>query len=109
MTPREELQQIEELKQLEDNFNESAWRRNDRIEPLIGDRSCHYLAEKYGILRASCYTVFVQDNGDDTYGCRHKRCHAFQAHSLEDAIRHQRYHHFYHQPFECIPPNGAQW
>ena len=109
MTPNEELKQIEELKQLEDNFNESVWLLNQHIEPLIGDRSCHYLAEKYGIHRASCYTVFVQDNEDDTYGCRHERCRGFQVHSLEDAITHQRYHHFDHRPFECIPPNGSQW
>jgi hypothetical protein len=109
MTPREELKQIEELKKLEDNYNESGWLLNHNHEPLVGDRSCHYLAEKYGIPRTSCYTVFVQDNEDDTYGCRHERCRAFQTDSLEDAITHQRYHHFDHRPFQCIPPSGAQW
>jgi len=108
MTPQE-LQQIEELKQLEENFNASDWLNNHSIEPLVGDINCHYLAEKYGIRRASCYTVFVRVNGDNTYGCRHEICPAFRTPSLESAIRHQRHDHFDHRPFECIPANGAQW
>jgi len=108
MTP-EERKIIKELKKLEDHFNASDWLRNHRVEPLVGDLSCHYLAEKYGIGRASCYTVFVQVNEDDTYGCRHETCHAFRTPSLEGAVRHQRHDHFDHRPFECIPANGTQW
>jgi len=101
MTPQE-LQRIEELKQVEKNFNASDWPGNHLIEPG------HRLAWMYGMHRSSIYTVFVQDNGDDTYGCRHDGCHT-QVDSLEDAITHQRYHHFDHRPFECIPLSGAQW
>ena len=103
------LQELEELKQLEEDFNASDWLGNHSIEPLVGDLECHYLAEKYGMDRTSCYTVFVEDNGDETYGCRHERCRGFQADSLEEAITHQRYHHFDHRPFECIPLSGSQW
>ena len=109
MTPQE-LQQIEELKQLEENFNASDWLRNQSMEPLVGDSICPYLAEKYGMNRRSCYTVFVKKNiGNGTYGCRHERCRGFHADSLEDAITHQRYHHFDHRPFGCIPSSGSQW
>ena len=111
MTTQEELKQIEELelKQLEDDFNESAWLRHHRLEPLVGDSSCHYLAEKYGIRRRSCYTVFVKDNEDDTYACLHERCRGLQTDSLEDAITHQRRNHFNHRPFQCNPLSGTLW
>jgi len=109
MTLKEDLKQREDLKQLEDIFNKSPWLLDHLLEPVIGDPSCHHLAEEYGICGASCYTVFVQDNEDETYGCRHERCHAFQVHSLEGAITHQRYYHFDHRPFECVIPNGGQW
>lgn len=71
------LDWIEELKELEKHFNESVWLHNNHIESLIGDLSCHHLAKKYGIWRVSCPTVFVQDNEDNTYGCRYERCYAF--------------------------------
>ena len=109
MTPEEELKQIEELEELENDFNESAWLLHHRLEPLVGDPSCHYLAEKYGKQRRSCYTVFVKDNEDDTYECRHARCRGLQTDSLEDAITHQRRNHFNHRPFQCTPPSGTQW
>jgi hypothetical protein len=115
MTPKrelellEELERCKELRQLEDIFNKSVWLLDDLIEPVIGHPSCPALAEKYGIRGASCYTVFVQVNDDDTYGCHNERCRALRAHSLEEAIRHQRYYHFDHRPFECIPPSGAHW
>ena len=109
MTLQEENQRIEELKQLEDNFNRSHWLLHHLLEPLVGDSGCHHLAEKHGMVRRSCYTVFVQENEDYTYGCRHEICHAFRTDSLEDAIAHQRSQHFDHRPFECIPLSGALW
>ena len=109
VTHKEVLKQIKELKELEKNLNESVWLLHHLHEPLVGDSDCHYLAEKYGKCRASCYTAFVQDNEDDTYGCRHEKCRGFQTDSLEDAITHQRKQHFDHRPFECIPLSGTLW
>jgi len=57
----------------------------------------------YGIRGKSCYTVFVEDKQDGTYGCRYERCRDFLTYSLDDAIRHQRSHHFDHRPFVSIP------
>jgi hypothetical protein len=96
-----EVQRLKELRHLEDIFSTSFWLLNDLIEPVIGDAGCHPLAAKYGITRESCYTAFVQDNEDRTYGCRFQQCHNFRVRSLEDVIRHQRYYHFGHRPFEC--------
>ena len=101
-----------ELQQLEKIFNASPWLLDDQLEPVIGHPICPQEAEKYGIRGASCYTAFVEQDGDGkTYGCRHENCHvhAIQFPSLDLAVRHQRYHHFDHRPFECIPLNGAQW
>ena len=99
----------QDLKLLEDAFNESDWLLDDLLEPLIGDPACPPLADKYGIPRRSCYTVFVRENEDDTYGCQFESCRAYKVASLEDAIRHQRYYHFDHRPFECISASGALW
>ena len=109
MTRKEDPKRREDLAKLEEMFNESPWLLQHLLEPLIGDPNCPEMAETYGITRASCYTVFVELNEDETYGCRFERCHAYEERSLEEAIRHQRYHHFDHRPFECISVGGARW
>jgi hypothetical protein len=98
-----------ELIVLEQTFNLSGWHVNHALEPVVGHPACPKLAEKYGIRGKSCYTALVEDKHDGTHGCRYERCHAFLTYSLDDAIRHQRYHHFDHRPFMCIPPNGRPW
>ena len=93
---------------LEEAFNKSRWHRNHDLEPVVGHYTCHELAEKYGTRGQSCYTVFVAAKENGTYGCRYERCRGFFTCSLDDAIRHQRYH-FDHRPFVCIPPSGRPW
>lgn len=90
-------------------FVSSPWFDKNHVEPVVGHPDCPGLADDYGIPGASCYTVFVEVNEDRIYGCRYESCSAFRARSLEDAIRHQRYYHFYHRPFVCIPSNGGLW
>ena len=90
-------------------FTSSPWLEKNDVEPVVGHPDCPGLADDYGIPGASCYTVFVEFNEDRIYGCRHESCSAFRARSLDDAIRHQRYYHFYHRPFVCVPSNGKQW
>jgi len=103
------------LKTLVAIFNASTWLRGNHHEPRIGDPDAPQLAELYGPRGRSCYIVFVHDWGDGTYGCCHEACFRPAGHggyatrSLEDAIRHQRYNHFNHRPFECVPINGSQW
>ena len=101
------MSRMKDLNRLEDLFNKSAWLRDHLLEPVIGHPKCPQEAEQYGIGGASCYTVFVEDNEDGTYGCRHERCHPFQFDSLERAITHQRYHHFDHRPYECTTLLGS--
>lgn len=98
-----------ELIILEQIYQKSAWLIDNELEPEIGQPNCPSLAEKYGILGTSCYTAFVRDEGDGGYGCRYARCHAFLTSSLDDAVRHQRCHHFEHAPFVCVPPSGQSW
>ena len=106
----EDPKRREDLKKIEDIFDKSAWLRNNLLEPVVGNPSCPREVEKYGIRGASCYTTFVEDNENGTYGCLHERCHPFQFPSLELAIRHQRCHHFNHRPYECTNPlNGGTW
>ena len=107
-------QTIADLDVLKNVFDGSDWLAGNLPEPCIGDQDCHELAVKYGARGLSCFAVFVHDWGNRTYGCRHEDCFrggdggaVFR--SLEEGIRHQRYHHFYHQPFVCIPPNGTPW
>ena len=87
----------------------SAWLDKNDLEPVVGHPDCPGLADEHGIPGTSCYTVFVKFNEGGTYGCRYESCSAFRAHSLDNAIRHQRYYHFYHRPFVCIPSNGKSW
>ena len=105
----------EDLKNLEAIFNRSSWLRGNNHEPRIGDPDAPKLAEAYGARGRSCFIVFVHEWGNGRYGCCHESCFrpmeqgGFSTRTLEDALRHQRYHHFYHKPFECVPANGVHW
>jgi len=98
-----------ELVSLEQHFDSSSWLANHDLEPVVGAPACPRLAERYGIRGKSCFTVFVEDKQNGTYGCRYERCHPFLTYSLDDAVRHQRSHHFDHRPFVCIPASGRPW
>ena len=102
-------QTIADLEVLKNAFDGSDWLARNLPEPRIGNQDCHELAVKYGARGLSCFVVFVEYLGDGTYGCRCEQCHGFVTSSLEDAIRHQRCHHFDHRPFVCIPPSGTPW
>lgn len=99
---------LRDLKILESTYNKSDWLKSHDHEPLIGDPDCPALAQEYGISRLSCYSVFLEKI-NATYLCRFEACRGFSPCSLEDALRHQRYHHFDHRPFLCAPVNGRQW
>ena len=76
------------------------WLRQNHHEPRIGDPDAPQLAELYGLRGRSCFIVFVHDWRDGPYGCCHEACFrpvnrgGYPTRSLEDAIRHQRHHHF---------------
>ena len=98
-----------ELQSIEMAINASAWLAYNAPEPLIGGFDCPHLAERWGLRGISVYAVFVEARPDNTYGCRQNRCRSYIARSLERAIQHQRYYHFNHSPFVCIPSNGTLW
>ncbi|SRR5258706_11789012 len=98
----------EDLQTLESLINESDWLARDDPEPNIGDVGCPQVAEGYGTRGQSLFTAFITKQGD-VYKCEFERCLAYSTHSLEDAIRHIRWHHFSQRPYPCIPPNGDQW
>lgn len=98
-----------QLLELERSVNLSGWHANHDHEPVVGDPTCPKFAEEYGIRGQSCYTAFVEDREDGTYACRYERCRGFLTSSLDDAVRHQRCHHFDHRPFMCIPVSGRPW
>lgn len=98
-----------ELQSIEGTINASTWLAANAPEPLIGDFNCPSLAEGWGPRGIPVYYVFVEARPDNAYGCCRPACHAYITHSLEDAIRHQRCHHFNHSPFVCIPANGTLW
>ena len=108
-------QKREDLNKLVDIFNKSSWLHGNIHEPRIGDPDTPELAEEYGARGRSCFIVFVHEWGNGAYRCCHESCFrpieqgGYSARSLEDAIRHQRYHHFYHSPFQCVPINGDHW
>ena len=93
----------EDLKALQEVFNETAWLRNHALEPVVGDPHCPPGAEVDGICGLSCFTAFVQQSeiDDEKWECRFEECRYFRVTSLEDAIRHVRYLHFDHRPFVC--------
>jgi len=80
-------------------FEMRSWRPG--AEPIIGSLSCPVDAELYGDRGRSCYVVFVYKRADAAYGCRHERCFRDGDErgpsfcSPEEAIRHQRRHHFF--------------
>ena len=97
------------LPNLEKKINASAWLRHNNPEPCIGDHDCPAEAEGYGGRGQSIYTAFVKIQGDDIYGCKYDACHAYSIRSFDEAVRHQRYHHFNHSPFVCEPISGNIW
>jgi hypothetical protein len=104
---RDELPQ--DLKMLERECNLSQWLNQNEHEPCVGDPTCPKLAECRGIRGMSLYTAFVRNRSDGVYGCHFAPCLAFHTPCLEDAIRHQRQHHFDHKPFSCVPGSGKIW
>ena len=94
-------------------LRKASWLQQNCHEPLIGNPNCPRLL--YGERGRLCFSAFVHTRGIRTYGYRHEACFqedeegGFSTRSFKDAIRHQRYYHFYHQPFLCVPSNGTQW
>ena len=84
-----------ELNQFEDFFNNSAWLRDQLLEPVIGHPKCPLKADKYGIGGASCYAVFVENNEDGTYGRRTCNRQRIAFDSLKGAINHHTRLTFY--------------
>jgi hypothetical protein len=101
----------QDLKLLEQECNSSQWLAENDHEPCVGDPSCPNLAEGRGIRGMSLYTAFVKNaRGEaEAHGCHFAPCAAYHTYSLEEAIRHQRDHHFNHKPFVCVPASGKQW
>ena len=91
------------------DIDTSVWLEANTMEPRIGDSECPSLADNLGPRGMPVYYVFVETKPDQTFGCCRDVCHAYSTLSLEDAIRHQRYHHFKHSPFICFPPDGTPW
>ena len=91
------------------NFQKSDWLRNNELEPRIGDANCPTEADPYGIRGLSVYTAFVKNQNGDTYGCNHELCNAYSTRSMEEAIRHQRIHHFDHSPYVCLAATWNAW
>lgn len=104
---RDELPQ--DLNMLEQECNCSQWLNQNEHEPRVGDPLCSKLAEGRGIRGMSLYTAFVRDRSSGIYGCHFAPCFAYHTYSLDDAIRHQREHHFNHKPFLCVPASGNTW
>jgi ankyrin repeat protein len=90
-----------EIEEIEEAFNKSTWLQNHTLEPVVGNPLCPAAAEEHGITGMSCYTALVEKYGDDLFGCRYEACRMFRINSIEDAVRHLRYHHFDHRPFLC--------
>ena len=105
MTRKEPKLTNAQIVALERLFNQFPWLLNHLLEPVIGHPACPKEVENHGIRGASIFTAFVAVNEEnETYGCRFEACHAFNAPSLDLAVRHQRSWHFDHKPFQC-----AQW
>jgi hypothetical protein len=98
-----------DLEELEMLINVSDWLEANELEPCIGDPSCPEIAEEHGTRGKSLYTAFIDSKDDGSYGCKFERCFAYSTRSLDEAIRHMRYHHFNHSPYACVPPVGIEW
>ena len=99
----------ENLQKLENIINASDWLRYNDPEPRIGNPNCPAEADQFGIRGESVFTAFVEDQNNGTYGCKYEPCHAYSTRSLEEAVRHQRHHHFNHSPYACVPTSGNTW
>ena len=97
------------LRKLESIIHASPWLRDNEPEPLIGDHNCPTTAHSYGTRGVSVYTAFIEKKDGDTYGCKYGACRAYSTRSMEEAVRHLRYHHFNHSPYLCIPASGNTW
>ena len=97
------------LQRLEDIINESAWLAENELEPRIGDLYCPREAVLHGIRGLSLYTAFVKVQGGNAYGCKYESCRAYSVRHVEEAIRHQRFHHFNHSPYQCISAARNAW
>ena len=103
------LQDLQNLQELEKTINASAWLRDNDPEPRIGNPNCPAEADECGVRGESVYTAFVKQQDDGTYGCKYEACRAYSTRTLDDAVRHQRHHHFNHSPFACVPASGNTW
>ena len=89
------------LQRLDDIINKSAWLKRNVLEPCIGDPDCPVEAVPHGIHGQSLYTAFVEIRDGDAYGCKYPQCGAYSVRCMEEAVRHQRLHHFNHSPYLC--------
>jgi hypothetical protein len=105
----DERQAIKDLAALEETYTESLWVHSNQREPLVGDQSCNHLAQKYGLSRRSCLTVFIDARDDTACKCRFERCFPLTFNNIDGALKHLRQHHFDHRPFICLPTNGTTW
>ena len=97
------------LQKLEEIIKASAWLRNNELEPCIGDPDCPAEADPHGIRGLSVYTAFVNRQNGDAYGCKYARCSAYSVRCMEEAVRHQRIHHFDHSPYLCLASTWNAW
>ena len=97
------------LQKLEKVINESAWLRANAPEPRIGDSDCPAEADSYGARGMSVYTAFIETQDGYTYTCKYEPCRAYSTRSMDEAVRHQRHHHFDHKPYLCVPASGNTW
>ena len=97
------------LQMLEEVIKASAWLRNNELEPCIGDPNCPAEADLHGIRGLSVYTAFVKRRNGDAYGCKYPQCGAYSVRCMEEAVRHQRIHHFDHSPYLCLASTWNAW
>ena len=99
----------QEVNDLAGLYEAASWFHHNTFEPLIGDQDCPHQAERFGIPRRSCYTVFVECRAGRVFGCRFERCRGYSSRLLEEAVAHQRQHHFNHRPFVCPVLGASPW
>ncbi len=97
------------LQKLEEVIKASAWLQNNEPEPCIGDPNCPAEADPFGIRGLSVYTAFIKHQNGDAYGCKYERCSAYSIGCMEEAVRHQRIHHFDHSPYLCLASTWNAW
>lgn len=99
----------QEISDLAKQFERASWFHQNTLEPLIGDQDCPYQAEQFGLPRLSSYTVFVECRAGSLFGCRFEGCWGYSSRTLEEAVTHQRQHHFNHRPFVCPGLGASPW